>query len=370
MTAPWPTALAISEGLANARSGRRLATTVSVAVALVTCGVGLANALDVSALVDAEQRWIDAGAFVFVVEPGSTADDARIDVATCDRLSQVDGIGSAFAVTVTDTTAEPVNAPGTHATLAVASPGVYEFLGVDEPAGAGLLAPPQITSGTGLIDGERTRFTLESSGDAHVVDVDATVAIVHDSVLAEQLVGSYLMPSAPTGSAKQCYVRTDAEHVDDISAYIGSALAAADGTPAIVRPRLADNSYGLDFASAYSDRVLRWAWAAGAGVLIALWAITRWTRRARWAIYATFGAHSRARLTIQSTEWLALSAVGSAWGWGIATSFAIGLGADPRVTLVQVSGQIMATWCAASVGAAVIGLLPVGTLLDALKDRT
>lgn len=116
--------------------------------------------------------------------------------------------------------------------------------------------------------------------------------------------------------------------------------------------------------------MLGWAWAAGAGVLVALWAVVQWTRRSRLAIYATFGAHPRARLTMQSTEWLVLSAVGSAWGWGIATAFAIGLGADARVALVQVTGQVVATWCAASIGAAALGLLPVGSLLDALKDRT
>ncbi|ASR53909.1 hypothetical protein ACT17Q_12260 [Cellulomonas sp. CW35] len=369
MTRPWPTKLSVREGLANAVAGRRLAVTVCATVALVTGGVGLANALEVSSLVDAERRWIDAGAFVFVVEPGSKTDDAGIDVSRCDRLSDVDGIDAAFAVTVTESTVEPAHAPGTRATLAVASPGVYEFLGVRAPATGGILVPPPAATSTGLADGEHSVFVVESWGrDTH--EVPATAVLVDDGVLAEQLVGAYLLPTVLTGEAKQCYVRTDAAHVDEVGAYLRPHLADDDGTPALVRPRLAENSYGLDFENAYGARVLRWAWAAGAAMLVALWAVLQWSRRAKWAIYATFGADARARLTVQSAEWLVLSAAGSAWGWGMAVSYALGLGAEAGVALTQVTGQVVATWCAASVGAAAVGLLPVGTLLDALKDRT
>lgn len=370
MRAAWTNRLAAREGLANARTGGRLSGVVVVVVALVACGLGLANALDVTRLVRAEERWIDAGAFVSVVESGSQVDGAVIDAAACDRLARVDGIEASFGVTVRDTAAEPAHAPGTRATIAVATPGVYRFLGAREPRAPGILVPPEAAAQTGLVDGEVTRFLLTSSGGVPVAEIEATAVLVGESALAEQLLGAYILPVAPTGSVAQCYVRSDAGSLDAVRQYVGAALASPDGTPAVARPRLSGEAYGIDFSTAYHDRVLAWAWPAGAVVLAALWAALQRTRRARWAIYATFGADARARLVVQATEWAALSLVGAVWGWAIAVAFAVGLGGDAAASLKQVTGQVAATWCAASVGVAVVGLRPVGSLLDALKDRT
>lgn len=369
MSSPWPTSLAISEGLANARTGRRLAASVTTVVALVTAGVGLANALDVSALVRAEQQWIDAGAFVFVVEPGAS-DSAGVDVAICDRLAAAEGIEASFAVQVTDATAEPANAPGTRATIARTSPGVYAFLGATEPPDVGVLVTSDNAARTGLIDGEATVFTVETHGTGQVSSVDATAVLVDATVLAESLSGTYLVPTDLTGPSSQCYVRTDAAHVEPVRDYLGSVLGGDDGAQAVVRPRLSETAHGIDFATAYRDRVLGWAWVAGAAVLVLLWSMAQWTRRTREAIYATFGARARARLIIQATEWLALSVVGLTWGWGIAMSFAIALGADIHVALVQVTANAGAIWCVASLGVLIVGLWPIGTLLDTLKDRS
>ena len=376
----WPTRLAVREGLANARSGPRLATTVTAAVALVTCTAGLANALDVTALVTAERKWIDAGAFVLIVEPApdgtgsheaSTVEDsAGLDVATCDRLSQVEGIDASFAATVTDRTAQPAHAPGTRATLVLTSPGVYGFLGVAVPATPALLVTPRPASDTGLVDGEQAGFELATWASEPDGTLARTVRRVDDAVLGEQLIGSYLVPGDLRGSAEQCYVRAEVGSRDEIVDYLAGALRSRDGRAAIVRPRLSENAHGIDFTTAYDTRVLRWAWLVGASVLVALWAVVQRTRRARWAIYATFGATAQARMLMAGTEWLTLTTVGSAWGWGIAMSFSLGLGADVHVALTQVTGTVIATWGAASLGGVLTGLVPVGTLLDSLKDRT
>jgi len=370
MAKPWPASLAIAEGLANVNAGRRLSTIIVGAVALVTSGVGLANVLDVSVLVDAEREWIASGAYVFVVEPNPGNGDSAIDIATCDRLAQVEGIDASFAVRVTDAAAEPASAPGTRATLARTSPGIYAFLSVPPPTGSGMLVSESVAGQTGLADGETTTFSIQSIQAATSEDVLATVRRIDNRMLAESLEGSYLFPSEMTGDSAQCYVRTDAAHASDVRDYIAIALTPEQSSPAIVRPRLNESTNGLDFASAFTNRALTWGWAAGAAVLILLWALTQWTRRTRDAIYATFGAHARARLIIQMTEWFTLSTIGLAWGWAIATAFAIGLGSDIEVTLVHASAQAFATWAAASIGAVMIGLTPVGTLIDTLKDRT
>lgn len=380
MRRPWPARLAVREGLANARSWPRLATTVTAAIALMTCAAGLANAIDVNALVAAERAWIEGGAFVLVVEPaperagadgsGARDDGAGLDVAACDRLSQVDGIDASFAATVTERTARPANAPGTRATLTLASPGVYDFLAVPVPDSPAMLVTPRPAADTGVVDGERTTFTLSTWAAEPDTVVERTVRLVDDQVLGEQLTGSYLAPGALTGTAQQCYVRAEAGSLDDVAAYLGAALRSPDGTSAIVRPRLSENAHGMSFATAYDTRVLRWAWLVGAAVLVALWAVVQRTRRSRWAIYATFGATTRARMLIAGTEWLSLSAAGSVWGWGIAMAFALGLGVDVHVALPQVTGHVVATWGAAALGGVLAGLAPVGTLLDSLKDRT
>ena len=88
------------------------------------------------------------------------------------------------------------------------------------------------------------------------------------------------------------------------------------------------------------------------------------------AIYATFGAPPRARLAMQFTELVILGGIGVAWGWGIGMAFSLALGVEPAIAVGRVSGQILALWFVTSLGALVVGLLPVGTLLDALKDRS
>jgi len=179
-----------------------------------------------------------------------------------------------------------------------------------------------------------------------------------------------MLPDLQAGGASSCYVTSDAAHLSAVQAYLPEALAADDGTPAVVRPRLFDTAYDLDFSTAFSGRPLTWAWAASAMFLTVLWAAVSWTRRSRLAVYATFGAHPRARLVLQLTEWIVLSSVAAAWGWASAVSLGIGLGADPATVAVHVTGHAVATWASATVGVIAVGMLPVGTLLDALKDRS
>lgn len=365
--APWPLGLALTEGFANARTGRWVSLIVVVATAWVTAGVGLANALEVSALARAEDEWIAAGAFVMSVEPVSSEAGSRIDVAACERLARVEGILASFAVAATDAAIEPVSAPGTRSTLIEVSPGIYPFLGVREPRGAGVVMSAAAAEPTGLADGEEVTFRrMEGAGVA--VPFRAGVVMVDGAGLGPGLEGAFLLPTLLAGEADSCQVRTDAAHMATVPAYVSQALAAADGSAAIVRPLLAKNTFGVDFATAYSNGILRWAWVAGALVLAALWAVVQRTRRARNAIYQTFGAHVRARLILQCAEWVALTAPGVVWGWGIATCVGVGSGAAPGIALVQITWQAVAAWCAASVAVVAVALIPVGTLLDALKD--
>ena len=366
---PWPAGLAVSEGVANARSGRWVSLIVVIFVAWATAGAGLANALEVSALARAEEAWILAGAFVMSVEPAATEASTGIDVAACERLSEVEGISAAFAMALTTATISPANAPGTHATLMDVSPGLYSFLGVREPNGAGLIATGVGTRKTGLANGEEAVFTRTEDSGASAT-FRATTVIVDRSDLGPSLEGSFMLPTLLTGRADSCRIRTDAAHASAVPGYASQVLSGPNGTPAIVRPLLSENTHGLDFTTAYSTRILRWAWAGAAAALAALWAVVQRTRRNRHAIYQTFGMHTGARVIMQLSEWATLSIPGIAWGWGIAMAAAIGAGADPAISLIQITLHVIAAWCAASIAVIIAALAPVGTLLEALKDRS
>jgi hypothetical protein len=367
----WPIALSVREGLANARAGRWLSLGIIASVAWLAAGIGIANALDVQRLVTAERSWIDAGGYTFVVEPPQSNEGAAtLDAATCDALSSIDGIDGSFAIAYRPTTMEPASAPGTAATVFAVSPGIYAFLGTRPVEGAAVILAQGVNDRTGLVDGERTVFTSKPYDDSTVPErAFATVLTADTTMLGEQHQGAYLVPGLLPLGANACYVRTDAAHVDAVERYLAGAFGQGPN-PATVRPRLSANTFGVDFSTAYQDRVLQWAWLAGGLVLAAIWAIVQWMRRTRMAIYATFGAAPRARLAMQFTEWVILGGIGAAWGWGIGMAFSLGLGVEPAIAVGQVSGQILALWFVTSLGALLVGLLPVGTLLDALKDRT
>lgn len=368
MKPPWPASLAIREGWETARASRGLGAITVLAAMLVATTIGLSNAVDVSRLAAAEQRWIDAGGYVYVVEPGP-AEGSRLDVADCDRLSNVEGIEGSFAVLSTDVAAAPAHAPSESASLARVSPGIYSFFGLSTAANPSIIAGPGVVERTSLMSGESTVLEVRTFDGSHVLRSEqVTVSTVDSPILAESIAGSYLTADLLKGSAEQCYVSTTAPHAETVQAYIAAVLA--DGGPVVVRPRLSQDSLGLDFSTAYEQRPLRWAWAPGALVLLATWGLTRYARRTQTAIYATFGVTRRPRLLMTMTEWVLVTGVGTAWGWGVAMAFAVALDADPGIALQQISLQSLAAWSVSGIGTVSLALLPVGNLLEVLKDRS
>lgn len=366
---PWPARLAVREGILGALSSRWTSVIVVITTALVVAGVGLANAVDVSRLAAAERDWIHAGGYTYVVEPAST--EAGISVQACERLSDIDGIEGSFALSVTGRAASVSSAPGTRATWIRVSPGVFNFFSLNSPVGPSVIVTPDIAASIALADGEHTMITVSRSGAADLLDTSPVTATrLTSPLLGDDLSGAFLAPELLTGTAQQCYVQTDAGHVESVGVYLATALSSSPTAPASVRPRLPENTYGVDFATVYDDRLLGWSWVAGSVVLVALWSVIQFARRSRLAIYATFGAHARARLTMSFTEWAALTTLGAIWGWAWSLALTIGLGADIRIALTQTIWHTIATCAAAGVGAILVGARPVGTLLNSLKDRT
>lgn len=367
----WPLRLAVAEGVANARSGRWTSVVLLLATAWVVAGVGVSSAVEVGNLVRAEQEWIDAGGYTLVVEPGRQDGTEGIDVLGCSDLADVEGVRGSFAVRTTLSALEPVGVPGNRRTLIEVSPGIHDFFDIAAPTGSAVLATAETVDPLGLADGDRVVLHETSfDGTRSAASAEAQVQVITGPALGADLAGAWLVPGLSTGEATQCYVSSDAAHIDAIRVYASEVLASSDGAPALVRPRLSESSYGIDFSSVYAQRPLIWSPVAGGAILAVLWGLLRWTRRARMAIYATFGAHRRALVVVQVAEWTVLSSVATAWGWAIALTCAVAFAPDLSTTVLQVTGNAVLTWVVASLGAVVVGLLPVGTLLDALKDRT
>ena len=367
----WPARLALREGVRGALA-RPLASTIIVgATAWLLGAIAIADAAEVDRLADAEAAWIAAGGYGFVVEPGVGGEGEGLSVVACERLNSVTGIRSAYAVAAVGKAASPVTAPGTTNSVVSVSPGVFHALHLSAPATATVLVTAETTKLTALQGEEATQLVIAPFGDRPTGDpVAVTVVAIDSNAVPSTLVGGYVAPDLVAGSADQCIVTTDAAHVSAVAEVLGTMLATGPSTPAITRPRLSANTFGVDFSTAYASRALRWAWVAAAIALSTLWAIVHISRRSRMAIYATFGAGAIARLLIQVSEWLVLSGAGAIWGWASALAFAYGVGIDPHIAFVEVTGQVLAAWCAAGLFACGLGIVPIPSLLDALKDRS
>ncbi len=349
----WPASLAVREGLANALAGRWTAVLVLISVAWITGLAGLGNALDVSRLADAERAWLDSGGHVLVAQAGLD-ETAGIDVARCEQLRSLPGVAGAYAVLPTG---RGLSVPGSRASEVLVSPGAFTFYGLTEPASPSVLATASTLTGPGLGHEDQVVF-LGTGGRVTVHRVDS-------AAVPADLVGTWLVPNLTGGTAQRCLVRAEAGYLDGLRPYLESHLASGHGSAVVVS--LAPQ--GRDFTADYASRPLAWASCAAAIVLGALWAIISWARREQMAIYTSFGAGPRARLLLQAAQWAALSVPGACWGWGTAMVFAVAFGARPGIALTQVSAHVFVGWAGASLLVVLIALIPVGSLLDALKDR-
>ena len=371
MTTPTPPLrLAAREAVATARAGRWTSLLIVLAVAWACAAPGAADAVGVTRLVEKEHDWIVAGGYVFVVE-GARTDGVPnpIPAPICDRLSQIDGIDAAFALTRTNASGSLSQVPGGRPSLYDVTPGVFRFLDLSPAASGTVIVTTGYQRRTGVADGDPAFVVRRANfGVPGATSSLLTVAIADASVMGEEFDGALLIPSPVPATADACYVRTDAAHISAVQAALPSLLAYA-GKPAIPNPRLFRGDFMVDFTHAYQDRPLRWLWVAAAGALGLLWGLVQWFRRSHVAIYATFGATARARLVMQATEWGVLAAVGAIWGWSLGILAAIALGSRANQALAEVSYHTALTVLGASVIVVLLGLRPTGTLLNALKDR-
>jgi len=366
----WPLGLSAREGAATARTGRWTSLLIVIAVAWIIAAPGIADAVGVTRTIEAEQAWIDAGGYVFVVT-GARIDNGSNPVPTraCENLSYADGINASFALERTDASGSVAHIPGGRASIYGVSPGALPFLGV-APAPTGVvLITPGFQDRTGVADGDPVRVTRRATNNSVAAVSDPLTARAADTqIIGEEFDGALLMPARLNETASACYVITDAARYTAVQSALPAYLAY-EGEPAIANPRLFDSDFTVDYTTAFQDRPLRWMWIPAAALLGLLWAMMQWFRRSQIAIYATFGMRTPSRVLMQTTEWAVLAAGGLAFGWAIGITGALALGARTAPAISLVSTHAALTLIGASVLVVLISLRPTGTLLNALKDR-
>lgn len=348
----WPLRLATREGIRNALLGRWVSALVVVTVSMLITATSFGAAWGASRLVQAETRWWEEGGGILLAR-ATDQDHPVIDATRCDHVNSLPGVVGAYAATTPTGTLSPL--PGVRATEIRVSPGVFRFHGIAPPGGPVLLAGASVLENRGISPGTEV---VISGGLVAVVEVP-------DATLPQELAGAWLNPEMVSGSAEHCVVKVEPGYHSGVTRYLETQLASPAGRPAVVLPLLASPR---DFVSEYRSRPLAWGWAAAAVLLGGMWALVTWLRRDRVAIHTTFGAHPQARLVIQLAEWTTLTLPALCWGWASAITWSVALGMQPHVALTQVSATAVAAWSGASLIAVAIGLIPVRSLLSALKE--
>lgn len=369
----WPLRLAAREGVETARAGRWTSLLIILAVAWACAIPGAADAVGVTALIEKEHAWIEAGGHVFVVEGARIEDQfgspPAIPAPICEALSQYDGIDASFALIRTNASGALDHIPGARPTLYGVTPGVYGFLGVEPDPEGTVIATSGFARRSGVADGDWAVVIQRAGFGVPATRSDLIhLAVVDASTMGEEFDGAFLVPSLVPATADACYVRTDAAHRSAVEAAL-PGLLSYNGKPAIANPRLFSGEFTVDYTTAYEDRPLKWVWVATTGALGLLWGLVQWFRRSQVALYSTFGAKARARLTMQTTEWGILALIGAAWGWSLGVLASIACGARAAQALSAVSFHTALTILGASILVVLLGLRPTGTLLNALKDR-
>lgn len=367
----WPLGLSAREGVATARTGRWTSTLIVIAVAWAIAAPSIADAVEVTRLIESERAWIDAGGYVFVVtgarETGGTA--APIPADVCDRLSRMEGIDASFALKRTGARGSVGHVPGGQATIYDVSAGALQFLRVEPDPRGVVIATTSFAERTGVADGDPVTVVRRASPEVAAATSDLlTTRVADTSTMGEEYDGALLMPARLTDTADACFVRTDAAHLSAVEAALPTLLGH-EGKSAIPNPRLFASEFTVDYSTAFEDRPLRWLWAPAAALLGLLWAMLQWFRRSQVAIYATFGMRAPSRLVMQVSEWAMLAAIGALFGWALGVTGALALGARSAQALGLTSAHAGLTLIGATLLVIVLGLRPTGTLLNALKDR-
>lgn len=288
----------VGEGVRNVVSSRF----VTAVLALTCLAASVATAIFVTTETsEIEGRWaegIAAGRFVWTVPervPG------LVTAERCDALNGVEGIKAAGSVVRTDKVS-PDNSPGTRYSLDSVTVHYLDVLWPDQPnlaRSGGLVSGGDAASQLGLRDGVSAAFTT-LGGDARWRAVIGAVAL-NPSARDDAASGHLYQVVPPRGPVATCLV--DAEPgADRAVQQLLLSWFPQDGEP-VVRPFLETSSViGQPPEIEYRQRVSRWAWTLGLGVMAIAMLGVWYARREELALYQLLGLRRRHVLVVLMTE--------------------------------------------------------------------
>ncbi|QSB13659.1 hypothetical protein JQS43_19070 [Natronosporangium hydrolyticum] len=368
---PWRIGVAAGEGLRAALAGRWPAA--MMVLLLVWGGIlpGAADAAMVAGLVADEQRFLDAGGDVLIVENDRRdgSGPSGVPAAACTALNESATV-SAVALTRLPQPAAPRHARGGDVPVFAASGDLWGLLGATaSPERHGIL-PTTLADQLGVADGGW--LALEPSPGTlgerlPLAPIRVTVADM--SPLGDALTG-VLLPTTPVADpiADACVVRTDLATLDTLRATVPAHLQLG-ADPPTVRDRLWTGEFTADPAADLAQRPLQWAWAATGPLLGLVWLLLRWMRRSEDALYATMGADATSRLVIRGTEWGVIACLGGLWAVTGGVIGALLLSSAFPIALAYVARHTVAALLVATAVVLVGQVRRPRSLLADLKDR-
>lgn len=364
----WSLQVCATEGWRAALSGRFASALLIAAVAWLCAVPGAMDALTVGQLVEREEAWIARGGYTFVVTGADREAGATVPVASCHRLADSLAVESSVAVSRSSDPLVIGGVSSRRASVTSVSPGIAAFLGVGHDFHGGALITTGLAERAGLSSDTVLRLAHHEAGSGADEGSVTPIEVVSADLLGAEFDGSVLLPDLLSGLAEACYVATSAAYVDGVRRALPSLLQH-DGIPAVVAPRLISGEFTIDYLWEFEHRSTRWAWLVSGSVVGVLWALTRWFRRAQYAVYVTFGMRGRWRLMMEMTEWSVVVLVGVGWGWSLGVVGAIAAGAPPVISAWYVAVHSGLTLTMSAVLALVLGVRSGGDLLASLKDR-
>jgi hypothetical protein len=364
---PWRPGVAVGEGVRSALSGRWLSAVLVLLMCWAGALPGAVDAVMVAELAAAEQRFLDAGGNVVMVENR----EAGVPALACEGLAAVDGVYASAALIRMD---EPVTvsvARGGDLPVFAATGGIWRLLDVEaSPVRSGMV-PVSAARRLGLVDGDWIRFERSpgTRGD-WVPTAPMRVTVADTEILGDEFTG-VVLPTTVTAdtAADACVVSAEPARLRAVVDALPAALATGSGE-AVVRDRLITGEFAADYSRAYRERPLQWAWLP-AGVMVGLvWLLVRWLRRADDALYVTMGADATTRLLVRGTEWMVLAGLGALWAIVLGVVGAMSIANIPfHLTQTYVTAHVLATFLVAT-AVVLLGRAqrPRSALAD-LKDR-
>lgn len=357
----WHPRTLLGEAIANLRGSAVRSGILFAALAVAFGSLAFVEVHQAGGLLAFESSYRDAGGYLSIVSA-----QGGVSAARCEALNGTPGVVAAGAD----------RAEG-QATFSSAPGVLYQQYGItngmprvwatassvgDLPSAPGFFAGTALASELAV----RAGLLLDRIGEPPA----PLLAILDVSERAPQADRSLLELIPPAGNADECWVEFTPQAFAGGSGAVAAAFATGDAAPA-ARPYISGDQFSRDPAAELESRPQRNGWAVVAVLLVGVFVLVAWLRRAELGLYLALGTSRvtvTAMLAMESLLVVPLAWVAALlWALSIqrATGHALTLGSI-HLAVVTSGSAALAVLAAAPVLSALVAR---GSIADLLKDR-